>query len=131
MMGWTVFERRGSVMDKTLAGLIGAVGALAAVAPAQAAPALDDVMRAESYADLLRPIPNAAVLLQASDAMAEARPEVLEVQYYRHHHHHHHHHGYYRPRYYGPAYAPPGYYRRGYHHHHHHHHHHGFGIIIR
>ena len=124
-------------MDKTLAGLIGAVGALAVATPAQAAPlrapTLDEVMRAESYADLLKPIPNAAAVLQASDEAARseaARSEadVLEVQYYYHHHHHHHHHNrYYRPRFVRPFFAP----RFAHHHHHHHHHHHGPAIIIR
>ena len=129
-------------MDKALAGLLGAVGALAVATPGQAAPMgapnLDEVMRAESYADLLKPIPNAAAVLQVSDEAARAeaarseaaRPEaeVLEVQYYyHHHHHHHHHHGYYRPRYARPFFAP----RFAHHHHHHHHHHHGPAIIIR
>ena len=115
-------------MDKKLAGLIGAVGALAATAPSQAAvPGIEEVMRAESYADLLRPIPHATALLQESDAAVAAQPEVLSVQYYHHHHHHHHHHRYYRPRYYGPVLVPPRYVRR----HYHHHHHHGFGVIIR
>ena len=46
-------------MDKSLAGLIGAVGALAAVAPAHAAEnmgaALHEAMQVTSYADLLKP----------------------------------------------------------------------------
>ena len=115
-------------MEKKLAGLLGAMGALTALAPAQAAaPSFDEAMRAESYADLLRPIPNAAALLQEADALAaaEPRPEVMTVQYY----HHHHHHRFYRPRYYRPILRVPGYYRPRYHHHHHHHH--GFGLIIR
>ena len=117
-------------MDKKLAGLVGVVGALTAIAPGQAAtPTLDDAMRAETYADLLRPIPNATALLAKSDAAATAEPEVIGVQYYYHHHHHHHHHRYYRPYYAVPSY---GYYRPRYYHHHHHHHHHnnyyrGFG----
>ena len=119
-------------MDKKLAGLGGVMGALAVAAPGQAAtPTLDDVMQAESYADLLRPIPNARELLAASDAAETRAPELMEVQYYHHHHHHHHHHRYYRPYY--PAYpVARGYYRpRYHHHHHHHHHHHGFGVFIR
>ena len=123
-------------MEKKLAGLLGAMGALTAIAPSQAAaPSYDEAMRAESYADLLRPIPNAAALLQEANAVAaaEPRPEVMTVQYYHHHHHHHHHHHrFYRPRYYRPILRVPGYYRpRYHHHHHHHHHHHGFGVIIR
>jgi hypothetical protein len=108
-------------MDKTLAGLIGAAGALAASVSAQAAtvanPGIEDVMQAGSYADLLKPIPNASALLRASDAaQAEASPKVLEVQYYHHHHHHHHHRYWRRPVY--------------HHHHHHHHHHHRSAIVI-
>jgi hypothetical protein len=106
-------------MDKSLAGLIGAVGVMAAVSPSQAAtnmaPSLDDVMHVNSYADLLKPIPNAVAMKQAFDEAQSSRPaepEVLTIQYYHHHHHHHHH----------------RYYRRYYHHHHHHHHHRGIRI---
>jgi hypothetical protein len=114
-------------MDKTVMGLIGAVTALGGVSfAAQAATAppanLDDVMSVSSYADLLKPIPNASALLHASvtadikaameaDA-AEAAPRVVEVGYYHHHHHHHHHHIIRRI-----------IRRRIFHHHHHHHHH--------
>ena len=113
-------------MDKTIAGLLGAMGALAAAVPANAGVAAPvkttAAMRASSYADLLTPIPNALALLKASEAadtQAELLPPALEgeapVQQaqivlnlgHRHHHHHHHH----------------RYYRR---HHHHHHHHHRF-----
>jgi len=137
-------------VDKKLAGLVGVMGALAVAAPVHAAtPNLDDAMRAETYADLLRPIPNAGVLLVKSNAAAmEAHanaPELIEVQYYHNHHHHHHHHNQYERPYY-PAQRGyyPGergyygggreYYRPRYHHHHHHHHHNqqpGFGIFIR
>ncbi|MGH1574164.1 hypothetical protein ACRAWG_30390 [Methylobacterium sp. P31] len=107
-------------MDKTVAGLLGAVTLLAAADPAQAAmptpTGLNAAMQVESYADLLKPIPNAAALLKESDA-AEAQAGLLpaatgeeatvqQAQYYYHHHHHHHH----------------RFYRRFYHHHHHHHH---------
>ena len=100
-------------MNKTMTGLLGAVGALAAAGATQAAPAVSTVMQASSYADLLKPIPNALAVqaVFAEQRATEAAPEATEVQYfYRHHHHHHHHHRYYRRRY----------------HHHHHHHHHGF-----
>ena len=125
-------------MDKTVAGLIGAVTLLAAADPALAAmPAptgLKAAMQAESYADLLKPIPDAVTLLKESDeaaakadlakaellpAASEGEATVQEAQYYYHHHHHHHH----------------RFYRRFYHHHHHHqrffrryhhHHHHGY-----
>lgn len=120
-------------MDKTLAGLAGAVGALAVASGAQAATrapvSYNDALRADSYADLLKPIPNAMEILSAAqsdpalaEATAPAEPEVMQVQYWRHHHHHHH--SYYRR------------YNRGYYHHHHHHHHRQVflrapGIVIR
>ena len=108
-------------MDKTVAGLIAAVSALAAAGAAHATAApqaeLARAMQVNSYADLLKPIPN-ALSVQAAFAQAQeacgAVPEVMTVQF-----HHHHHHRYYRRRY--------------YHHHHHHHHHHrrGIGVFIR
>jgi hypothetical protein len=102
-------------MDKTVAGLLGAVTALA-VTPSQAAAptplGADAAMHAHSYADLLKPIPNALALLKAS-ATAEARASVgapapegeATLQDVQYHHHHHHHHRFFR--------------RRFYHHHHH------------
>jgi hypothetical protein len=82
-------------------------------------------MKAESYADLLTPIPNAVSVLHAMDAASAKMPAAAKADdafdskvaqfYYREHHHHHHswrrfhhhhHHGYWRPRF--------------YHHHHHH-----------
>ncbi len=125
-------------MDKTLAGLIGAVGTLAAMTPSHAAPVpstIDEAMHAGSYADLLKPIPNATALLAQSNARAaEAEPQVLEVQYYRHHHHHHH--DYYRRPYYHHHHHHHAYYRRPYYHHHHHHNRAaiivpGVGILVR
>jgi hypothetical protein len=118
-------------MEKKIAGLLGAMAALGTMNAAQAAPSPDptEVLRANSYAELLQPIPNAAALLRAVD---EARPapsadaNVQVAQYYHHHHHHHHHHAFY-PRYYdpyGPVVVVPRYRRYYYHHHHHHHHHH-------
>jgi hypothetical protein len=99
--------------------MVGLLGALVAGTQAHAAlptASPQSVLAASSYAELLRPIPNALATLKALDA-PEARVE--EAQYYPyyyrpppiayyHHHHHHHHHRYY------------------YHHHHHHHHHHGY-----
>ncbi len=96
-------------MEKKIAGLLGAVATLGALSGAQAAPAPaptpTDVMRANSYADLLQPIPNAAALLQAIDESAPAQPADQNIRLAQgivigvghHHHHHHHHHGY-RPR---------------------------------
>ena len=113
-------------MEKKIAGLLGAMATLGAFTGAQAAPipspAPSDVLRANSFADLLEPIPNAAALLQAVDESGpapSADENVQLAQFY--HHHHHHHHSFYR------RFAPrivvvP----RRYRHHHHHHHHHSF-----
>ena len=117
-------------MDKTAAGLLGAVAGMAAVSSAQAAttPAaiLSEALQASSYADLLKPIPNALALLNAAEGRGqpvEAPEGVQTVQgYYG-----------YGNRYYAPypPYLPPyGYYPPAYgyypRYHHHHHHHHGF-----
>lgn len=101
-------------MQKTVTGLLGAV-ALGALGAAQASPAPDpsEVLKANSFAELLEPIPNATQALkivEESQANAAEAGNVQLAQYYHHHHHHHHHHFWRR-------------YRR-YHHHHHHHHHH-------
>ena len=124
-------------MDKKIAGLLGAVATLGAFIAAEAAPAPSpaptDVLRANSFAELLEPIPNAASLLQAIDESAPAQSvdeNIQPAQFYHHHHHHHHHHHNGYGRYYGyDEYAPrviivPRRYRH--HHHHHHHHHHSF-----
>jgi hypothetical protein len=121
-------------MEKKIAGLLGAVATLGAFNAAQAAPTPSpmpaDVLRANSFAELLEPIPNAASLLRAVD---ESRPnssadENVQLAQFSYHHHHHHH-SFYR-RYEYDEYAPrvivvPRRYRY-YHHHHHHHHHHSF-----
>ncbi len=113
-------------MEKKIAGLLGAVAALGtlSVAHASPAPSPSDALKADSYADLLEPIPNAAKVLQTLDEQAPAQSAddgVKVAQYFRHHHHHHHHHAYrYAPRVYV---VPP---RRRYYHHHHHHHHHAY-----
>jgi len=93
-------------MDKRIAGLLGAVAAVGALGTAQAspAPAPADVLKANSYADLLEPIPNAAKVLQALDEQAattSGEPNVQVAQWYHHHHHHHQHHHHH-----------PGYYER-------------------
>jgi hypothetical protein len=125
-------------MEKKIAGLLGAVATLGVFNAAEAAPIANptptDVLRANSFADLLEPIPNAASLLQAIDESAPAQSadeNVQTVQFYdHHHHHHHHHHSFYRRYNYDDGYAPrviivPRRYRY-YHNHHHHHHHHSF-----
>jgi hypothetical protein len=118
-------------MDKKLAGLIGAASAMAALSGAQAAtpatqPDVETAMKAESFADLLTPIPNAVSVLHAMDASAAKMPAAAKSEtfdtkvaqfYYREHHHHHH--GYWRPRFHHHHHH--GYWRPRYHHHHHHH----------
>jgi len=127
-------------MEKKIAGLLGAMAALGTLSAAQATPAPDptEVLRANSYADLLEPIPNATSLLRAIDESAPApaageNVELAQYYYHHHHHHHHHHHGFYGGYRYGGDYDEYGprvivvpRYRRYYHHHHHHHHHHSF-----
>jgi opacity protein-like surface antigen len=115
-------------MDKRIAGLLGAVAAVGALSSAQAAPApsTTDVLQANSYADLLEPIPNAAKVLQALDEQAPAKSAEgnVQVAQFYHFYHHHHHHGYFRR---GPVIVVRPH--RWHHHHHHHfyhHHHHHF-----
>jgi len=106
-------------MDKKIAGLLGAVAALSTLGATQATPAAgpSDALTANSYADLLEPIPNAAKTLQALDQQAPAKSAEGNVQLDRmYHHHHHHHHSDYRR-------APVVVIGRHRHHHHHHHHH--------
>ncbi|WP_298252843.1 hypothetical protein [Bradyrhizobium sp.] len=128
-------------MEKKIAGLLGAVATLGAVNASQAAPmrapAPSDILKVNSFAELLEPIPNAAELLKIVDQSGPGPSPAANVQpaqYWYHHHHHHHHHNFY-PRYGYPGYGYPGYgyggvvvprYPRYYHHHHHHHHHHNF-----
>lgn len=111
-------------MDKTVACLLGALGTIAAVAPSNAAPVQpvpETLLQAQSYGDLLRPVPNATAVLAALDAAPQAATsgdaDVTQVQYYerRDHHHHHQQRRYIRRR---PRY-----------HHHHHHHHHNSVVI--
>ena len=124
-------------MEKKIAGVLGAVaalGALGTLGTAQAAtgPNPADVLTANSYADLLEPIPNAPQILQALDSQPPAKTAEANVQVAQfYHHHHHHHHGYYHHHHHhwrAPVVVVP---RRRWHHHHHHHHHHGFGIYVR
>lgn len=118
-------------MNKRIAGLLGGVAALATLNAAQAAapaPGATTSLAAQSYAELLEPVPNALPRLIADDAARAQLPARVQLaQYHHHHHHHHHHHGFFpgaalgvlggiiaaQPRYYEPApvYAapPPGY----------------------
>jgi hypothetical protein len=95
-------------MGKKIAGLLGAMVTLGALNAAEAAPmpspAPTDVLSANSFADLLEPIPNAVALLQVVDESGPVSSANENIQLAQYHHHHHHHHG-----------------RRHRHHHHHHH----------
>ena len=124
-------------MEKKIAGLLGAMATLGAFNGAEAVPAPSpaptDVLRANSFADLLEPIPNAAALLRAVDesppnSSADENVQLAQFYYHHHHHHHHHHHNFYRRYDYDEPriiVVPPRY-RYWHHHHHHHHHHHSF-----
>jgi hypothetical protein len=118
-------------MQKKIAGLLGAMATLGAFSAANATPmpnpAPTDVLKANSFADLLEPIPNAAELLLAVDESApgaSAHGTVQLAQY--HHHHHHHHHGMRRMirRMMGHHHHHHHHHHFRHHHHHHHHHHH-------
>jgi len=112
-------------MNKVV-GLVGAISGLATLDAAQAAtvesPNTIGLTGAQSFAELLEPIPNALAVLRAMDAAEAARaaeeaaadPTVTLVQYHHHHRYHHHH-------------LVPRILRHHHHHHHHryrHHHHH-------
>jgi hypothetical protein len=105
-------------MEKKIAGVLGAVAALSTLTAVQATPT--DVLRANSYAELLSPIPDAAAQLKALDEReasgAGGQEKNLQLAYHHHHHHHHHHRAYFHPR---VVMVP----HRHHHHHHHHHHH--------
>lgn len=104
-------------MDKKIVGLIGTISSLTLIdGVAQAAVGAHPLPVANSYAELLTPIPNAIEQLKVSDALLRAQDgnaaRVEKVWHHHHHHwyrHHHHHHWYHH-----------------HHHHHwyHHHHHH-------
>jgi hypothetical protein len=95
-----------NAMDKKIAGLLGAVGVLASLNGAQASSPADPAaaLKAQTYADLLNPISNAAATLAALDEASERTGASFQVAANSHHHHHH-------------SYRHP-------HRHHHHHHHH-------
>jgi hypothetical protein len=105
-------------MDKKLMGMLGAASTLALLTGGAAAATPNEasgpeLRPAQSFAELLDPIPNALETLKAEDqkgppATTESSTEKV-AQYY---HHHHHHHYYYHPHHH--------YY---YHHHHHHYYH--------
>ncbi|MBV8839363.1 MAG: hypothetical protein JO000_22750 [Alphaproteobacteria bacterium] len=103
---------------KKIAGILGAAVAATAMSSVTPTPSL----AANSFADLLEPVPNAVAALKADDAraMAERSEGRVQLAQWHHHHHrffrrwHHHHHHHHR------------FFRRWHHHHHHHHHHHQY-----
>jgi hypothetical protein len=124
-----VFERLsdGAIrMDRKIAGLIGVVGALASLNTAQAAAPANptEALKANTYADLLTPIPDALTLLEAIDKGGSDVEGKTQIAQYYDHHHHHHHNSYYRR--YRPRVIVVPRERRFYHDHHHHHHHHSY-----
>jgi hypothetical protein len=102
-------------MEKKIAGLLGAVAALSTMTAGQAATTSvppTDPLQANTYSDLLEPIPNAAAVLKMVDERKPAA-DGANIQLAQYHHHHHHHHHWRR----GPTIII------GRHRHHHHHHH--------
>jgi hypothetical protein len=106
-------------MNKLTAVLLGGAAALTFNA-AQAAPAA--IVPAQSYADLLQPVPDAVAALQADDTARARQPKVELAQFRGHHHHHHGFYGggprfgfgYYGGPYYGGSYYGSSYYDYGY-----------------
>ncbi len=101
-------------MDKKLLGVLGAASTLALIAggPATAATGGSEpptLRPAQSFGELLDPIPNATEILAADDEKLANEPAPAPMQMAQWHHHHHHH-----------------FYHHHHHHfyHHHHHHHH-------
>jgi hypothetical protein len=64
-----------SAMDKTTLGVLGAISALVAFDAAGAAP----LTAANSFAELLDPIPNAVARLKADDVARKAQPQPTET----------------------------------------------------
>jgi hypothetical protein len=78
-------------MTKLTAVLLGGATAVLTLNSAQAEPAARVAQpAAQSYADLLQPVPNAVAALQADEAARAQQPTLQLVQFRGHHHHHHH-----------------------------------------
>jgi hypothetical protein len=108
-----------NVLDKSIVALLGGASALALVSGGSAAVAsptseATSLKPAQSFGELIDPIPNAVNVLRAEAQRAgdPGDPVRLAQLYfgYPHHHHHHHHYSYW-------------YWRHRYYHHHHHHNH--------
>jgi hypothetical protein len=90
-----------SFLARSEASTLAIVAGGPAAANVNAVPSLNP---AQSFAELLDPIPNAAETLASMDENAPQKLKQAGIQLAQYHHHHHH-------------------YRRHHHHHHHHHHH--------
>jgi hypothetical protein len=100
-------------MDQKIVGIVGAIAGLASLGATQstatATPNPEALKGAQSFAELLDPIPNALAMLRAADRIAPAQNQAeptADVKVAQNHHHHHHH-----------RYVKP---KRRHHHHHHH-----------
>lgn len=84
-------------MKKRMAALLGSAAAIMTLGASQAAtptsvPAAPPA--ANSYAELLEPVPQAVAALNADNAARMQAPKArLQLAQFRHHHHHHHHRG--------------------------------------
>jgi hypothetical protein len=80
-------------MNKTKLGMLGAVSALAALPLGAKAAAIEPaVAPAQSFSELLQPIPNAVERLDASNrALAGGGVRVMDAAYHHHHNTHNHH----------------------------------------
>lgn len=72
----------------------GSFGAAQAAVPASPPPA--EPLAANSYAELLEPVPQPIEALKADDAARAQAPQArVQLAQYHHHHHHHHHSGFF------------------------------------
>jgi hypothetical protein len=96
-------------MKPHLAFLLGSAAVLLTAGATQAAPSAPSLVPgAQSYVDLLDPVPNAEAVLVADDLARAQQPKpLLKLVQYHHHHHHHHHHGFFPG--FGITVAPPVY----------------------
>ena len=78
-------------MDKKIVGLVGAISGLMSLSTAQATalpPTETALPSAQSFGELLDPIPNAAALLRIADAAGRHTNPNVKLVGDNHHHHH-------------------------------------------
>jgi hypothetical protein len=111
-------NKRRILAATTAAAVTGLVGGSASAAVDQPVR-----MQADSFAELLQPIPNASEQLRIAD-MQDAReaPRLIKAQYQAHHHHHHHSHNRRWYRQHGYYFLNGAWVLRPPRNHHHHHH---------